>query len=71
VELRCDAKKHAELLKPSDDEGVIEVRCSSRWCGAGPGIIVLHQFSTRDGKLMQTQKFQQPPMNEGSVGHAP
>jgi hypothetical protein len=71
VELRCPSKKYGELLTPSTDEGIIEVRCSSRWCGAEAGVIVLHQFSTESGKLLQTNRYQQPPMKEGSVGHAP
>jgi hypothetical protein len=60
MDLRCPAKKHAELLTPSTDEGVIEVKCRSRWCGAESGVVVTHQFNTSTGELMGTKKFRQP-----------
>jgi hypothetical protein len=62
MDMRCPSKKHAALLKPSTDEGIVEHRCNSRWCGAAPGVIVLHQFSTRTGELVRTNKFRPPPM---------
>lgn len=65
MELRCSSKKHGELLQPSGDEGVVEFRCSSRWCGGGSGVIVLHRFSTHTGELTQTNKYKQPSI-EGS-----
>ncbi len=68
MDLRCPSKKHGELLQPSNDEGVVEVRCVSRWCGGRSGVIVLHRFSTHTGELMQTNKYQQPPTQEGRVG---
>jgi hypothetical protein len=70
VELRCDSKKHAELVIPTADEGLVEFRCASRWCGAMSGVIVLHRFSTSSGKLVQTNRYQQPPIKEGRVGDA-
>jgi hypothetical protein len=57
VDMRCANKKHAVLTTPSTDEGVVEFRCDSRWCGAGNGVIVLHRFSTVDGRLMDTHKY--------------
>lgn len=56
VELRCLAKKHGEL----DDFNVLEVKCNSKFCGAEPGIIILHRFSTVTGKLLSTEKFKDP-----------
>lgn len=53
-ELRCDSKKHAEL----DDEGHLIVKCSSRFCGAGAGVIVLHVFS-REGDLVKTSRYKE------------
>jgi hypothetical protein len=61
MELRCASKKHGELITPTSDEGVVEVRCDSRWCGAVNGVIVLHRFSTADGRCMDTKKYQRAP----------
>jgi hypothetical protein len=58
-ELRCGSKKFGELL----DDDVIEIKCSSKFCGAGPGVIVLHQFD-RQGKLIETRKLADPPSIE-------
>lgn len=54
-ELRCDAKKHGEL----DDEGHLEVKCSSRFCGAKPGTIVLHKFDLETGQLVSTHQYKE------------
>jgi hypothetical protein len=60
IELRCDGNKvHGNLLQPAIG-GVIEVKCGSRWCGAEPGIVVLHQFSTLSGDLLNTVRFREP-----------
>lgn len=55
-ELRCDHKLHGILVKP----GVLEVRCSSRFCGAGKDAVVLHRFNVSDGSLIDTQRFKEP-----------
>jgi hypothetical protein len=55
TELRCPHKKFGELL----DDDVIEIKCQSRFCGAEPGVIVLHQFD-RQGKLTGTRKLADP-----------
>lgn len=60
MELRCPNKKFGELSIPSLDEGVIEVRCSSRFCGKRGRVVVLHQFSTSTGKLLATRRYQSP-----------
>lgn len=54
TELRCNAKKHGVLL---DD--VIEVKCDSRFCGAKPGAIILHQFSRETGELVRTNEYRE------------
>lgn len=54
-ELRCNAKLHART-----EEGIVEVKCSSRWCGGGPGIVVLHRFSVSSGDLVETKRFTDP-----------
>jgi len=55
-DLRCDSKKFGELL----DDSVIEVKCSSKFCGAGAGLVILHRFDLRTGKLMETLRFREP-----------
>jgi hypothetical protein len=55
-DLRCDSKKFGELL----DDSVIEVKCSSKFCGASAGLVILHRFDLRTGKLMETLRFREP-----------
>lgn len=54
-ELRCPNKKHAEL-----DDDKIEVKCNSRFCGAEPGVVVLHVFDSSTGELVATSRFKDP-----------
>ena len=61
MDLRCPAKKFAELVKPSQDEGFIEVSCPSRFCGRHFSTLVIHRFSTQTGKLLDTMYFKSPP----------
>jgi hypothetical protein len=60
ADLRCDSKKFGELL----DENVIEIKCSSRFCGAKAGVIVLHRFDTKSGKMLETIRFREPDRGE-------
>lgn len=53
--LRCGAKQHAVLR-----DGRIEVKCTSRFCGAKPGIVVLHYFHTTTGDLLETKRYKDP-----------
>jgi hypothetical protein len=55
TELRCPNKLHGTM-----ENGVIEVRCDSRWCGKRPGVIIIHRFSV-NGELIETLKFKNPP----------
>jgi hypothetical protein len=41
-------------------EGVLEVKCRSNRCGAGPGFVVLHRFAIPGGELIETRKFRDP-----------
>lgn len=59
MDLRCDFKKHGEL-----HEDTVEVKCSSRYCGARAGVVVLHRFSIDNGKLMDTLRFRDPMYKE-------
>lgn len=55
MDLRCGAKKHGEL-----DDGYVEIKCSSRFCGAGPGVVVIHRFDAATGDLRETLQFKDP-----------
>lgn len=53
MDLRCKHKKHGEIV----DDNRIEVKCNSRYCGAGQGVIVLHVFDARTGELLDTHTY--------------
>lgn len=55
MDLRCDSKKFGELC-----DGVLDVKCSSRFCGAGPGVVVIHRFDSLTGELLETKRFRDP-----------
>lgn len=57
--LRCSSKKHAEVI----NDHTIEVKCSSRFCGAGRGVVVLHRFDLISGKST-TRTFRDPPIKK-------
>jgi hypothetical protein len=63
VDLRCEHKLLGVLLEPAPD-GVVELKCSSRFCGARAGVVVLHRFSTETGKLIGTSRFRDTPKVE-------
>lgn len=60
IALRCDKKLHGMLL----DGAEVEVKCDSRFCGARPGVTVLHRFSVKTGELLSTDRFLNPPTPE-------
>lgn len=56
MDLRCpNGIKFAEL-----NDGLIEVKCRSSRCGAGTGVVVLHQFDAVTGMLVNTRRFRDP-----------
>ena len=57
-DLRCEHKKHGVLLS----NGVAEVKCSSRFCGATRETVVFHYFSVETGEMLETKKFKNPNM---------
>jgi fructose 1,6-bisphosphatase len=58
IELRCEnGIKFGELF-PVDE--ILEVKCRSTRCGAAPGLIVIHGFDVRTGKLVGTETFRDP-----------
>lgn len=54
--LRCPSKKHAEVIS----DHVVEIKCSSRFCGARKGRVILHRFDLATGE-MTTRTFAEPP----------
>jgi hypothetical protein len=55
MDLRCESKLHGKV----DDEHFIEFKCSSRFCGARPGVVVIHRFDLVTGER-STRKFKDP-----------
>jgi hypothetical protein len=66
VELRCDWKKHGELL----DGDIIEVRCGSQLCGKQKGVVVLHRFNLHTGELIETKRYRDPVVSRKEERHA-
>lgn len=68
TDLRCANKKHGELVS-----GCLEIKCSSRFCGASAGVVVIHRYDVDSGDLVETRKFRDPRRNKevrnGVVGH--
>lgn len=56
MEIRCDTKKFGELT----DDGWLEIKCPSKFCGAAPGTVVIHRFDPDTGKLVETKRFRDP-----------
>ena len=56
TDLRCGSNKLHGIL----NDGVIEIKCSSRFCGAGRDVAVIHRFSSRTGELIATRRFKDP-----------
>lgn len=55
MDLRCEHKKHAEL-----NEGILEVKCSSRFCQAGGGVVVIHRWDALTGARLEDKRFAVP-----------
>lgn len=53
MDVRCEHKMHGRLT----DGGLFEVKCDSGFCGAAPGVVVLHLFSILTGELVETKRF--------------
>lgn len=56
VELRCANG----IMFGKLEDGVLEVKCRSAYCGASRGVVVIHQFSTLTGDLLETLRFRDP-----------
>lgn len=56
TELRCPSKLHAVVIA----EDVIEVACTSRFCGYRKGVVVRHRINTKTGAVIDTLRFSDP-----------
>jgi hypothetical protein len=56
LDLRCRGKKQAVRLP----NGLIEIKCDSRICGAQQGVVVLHRFDPMTGNLIETKCYKSP-----------
>lgn len=65
MDIRCPSKKHGELIEP----GLVEVKCDSKFCGAEPGVSVIHRFDTITGKMLDTLKFKDPRKDQVNGSH--
>lgn len=54
-EIRCPSRIVGKV-----HDGLLEVKCSSRHCGVGNGVVVMHYFDLLNGKLIKTRKFREP-----------
>lgn len=57
MEMRCRHKLHGVV-----HEGIIEVKCSSSFCGAKSGVVVIHRFNSKTGELVETKKYKDTPI---------
>lgn len=55
MDLRCEHKKHGEII-----EGILEIKCSSRFCGAGNGVVVIHRWDAFNGGRLDDKRFAVP-----------
>jgi hypothetical protein len=56
MDLRCDNS----ILFGRISEGVLETKCKSSRCGAGPGTVVIHRFSLVTGRMIGTNRYKDP-----------
>lgn len=55
-EIRCPSR----ILGKLTSEGHLEIKCPSRACGAGNGVVVFHYIDLRINEVVKTMKFQDP-----------
>jgi hypothetical protein len=65
MELRCDSKLHGIVV-----DQAIEIKCNSQFCGAAPGVTVLHRFDPDTGQLLSTNQYKTPERSQPrGTGH--
>lgn len=58
--LRCPSRIHGVV-----EDGRMEVKCGSKHCGAGNGVVVFHYFDSITGELLETKRFADPKQSFG------
>lgn len=56
MDVRCRHKKHGEIHEGT----ILEIRCQSRFCGAGNGVVVIHRWSLPSGERLNDKQFRDP-----------
>lgn len=56
-DIRCPSRIVGKVV-----DGRLEVKCSSKHCGAGKGVVVFHYFDLLTGELLSTRTFREPEM---------
>jgi hypothetical protein len=56
-ELRCREGKLFGVVV----EGVLEVRCQSKFCPPHPGVVVIHRFDLETGERLEDKRYKTPP----------
>lgn len=64
-DLRCALKKHAILIP---EMSVVEIKCSSKFCGAQRGTVILHRFDIHTGELVKTIEYREPTSTTPTEG---
>lgn len=59
MDLRCASKLHGILY----DNGILEIKCRSRFCGHEPGVVVIHKFNVHTGAV-DTVRYKEPPLTQ-------
>lgn len=57
MELRCERGLLQGIVLP---DGRLEVKCRSRYCGSGRGVVVLHRFDLTTGQVVETKRYRDP-----------
>lgn len=62
IELRCQAKLHGLVIGPLGQDTIIEVACTSRFCGAEKGVVVRHRLRLNPDQTLacETRRYKSP-----------
>lgn len=56
IAIRCGSKTFGRIT----EQGLIEIKCSSRFCKDHPNEVVFHEFDPKTGNLVRTKKYKEP-----------
>lgn len=66
MDLRCQQKKYAEL---NVLEGIIEIKCASRFCTGGNAVVVIHRWNAATGEVLKDLRFKNPNRHRKAKEH--